>query len=535
VKVFEAILRFKQTGKSMFSTSQLITRMVQTAGSQVVTVNGDRQQTWNQFNEKIARFAGGLQSLGVGQDDCVAMLALNSDRYFEFMYAVPWAGAVFQPINTRLAGPEVVYWLNDSEAKVVLVDSSFTVLIDHIRPQLKYAQHFIFVDEETIPYGYGSYSDLVSAEPVADAGRQGDDVAALFYTGGTTGRSKGVMLTHTNLVVNALQAVAVMDCQSGDKILHVAPMFHIADAFYCMTSLAVGGTNYFLPGFEPVATMRAIQDYQIDRLLMVPTMINMLVNHPDIANFDLTELRAVAYGASPMPESVIKKSLAELPNTGFYQAYGQTEASPIVTVLDKNRHIFEGPLAGKTKSAGQAIPGTDLAIFDENNHRVANGEVGEVCLRGPNVMKGYRNMPEQTDKAIVDQWLHTGDGGYLDDEGFLFIVDRVKDMIISGGENVYSTEVENAIYQYPGVNQCAAIGIPSEKWGEQVHAVVVLNEGVSASEEDIIAYCKTQIAGFKCPRSIAFQREPLPLSGAGKILKTELRKPFWASGEKNVN
>ena len=519
----------------MFSTSQLITRMVQTAGSQVVTVNGDRQQTWNQFNEKIARFAGGLQSLGVGQDDCVAMLALNSDRYFEFMYAVPWAGAVFQPINTRLAGPEVVYWLNDSEAKVVLVDSSFTALIDHIRPQLKYAQHFIFVDEEAIPDGYGSYSDLVSAEPVADAGRQGDDVAALFYTGGTTGRSKGVMLTHTNLVINALQAIAVMDCQSGDKILHVAPMFHIADAFYCMTSLAVGGTNYFLPGFEPVATMRAIQDYKIDRLLMVPTMINMLVNHPDIGNFDLTELRAVAYGASPMPESVIKKGLAELPNTGFYQAYGQTEASPIITVLDKARHTFEGPLAGKIKSAGQAIPGTDIAIFDENNQIVANGEVGEVCLRGPNVMKGYRNMPEQTGKTIVDQWLHTGDGGYLDDEGFLFIVDRVKDMIISGGENVYSTEVENAIYQYPGVNQCAAIGIPSGKWGEQVHAVVVLNEGVIASEEDIIAYCKTQIAGFKCPRSITFQCEPLPLSGAGKILKTELRKPFWTSGEKNVN
>tara|TARA_B110000908_G_scaffold101730_1_gene119930 strand:- start:170 stop:964 length:795 start_codon:yes stop_codon:yes gene_type:complete len=264
-------------------------------------------------------------------------------------------------------------------------------------------------------------------------------------------------------------------------------------------------------------------------------MINMLVNHPDIDNFDLTELRAVAYGASPMPESVIKKALVELPNTGFYQAYGQTEASPIITVLDKTRHTFDGPLAGKIKSAGQAIPGTDIAIFDENNQIVVNGEVGEICLRGPNVMKGYRNMPEQTGKAVVDQWLHTGDGGYLDDEGFLFIVDRVKDMIISGGENVYSTEVENTIYQYPGVNQCAAIGIPSEKWGEQVHAVLVLNDGVSASEEDIIAYCKTQIAGFKCPRSITFQTEPLPLSGAGKILKTELRKPFWASGEKNVN
>jgi len=264
-------------------------------------------------------------------------------------------------------------------------------------------------------------------------------------------------------------------------------------------------------------------------------MINMLVNHSEIGDFELTGLRSVAYGASPMPESVIKKGLAELPNAGFYQAYGQTEASPIITVLDKSRHVFEGPLAGKIKSAGQAIPGVDIAIVDENDQVVTVGAVGEVCLKGPNVMKGYRNMPDQTDKAIVSQWLHTGDGGYLDEDGFLFIVDRVKDMIISGGENVYSTEVENAIYQYPGINQCAAIGIPSEKWGEQVHAVVVLNENSTVSEDEIITYCKTQIASFKCPRSITFQTEPLPLSGAGKILKTELRKPFWAGGEKNVN
>jgi long-chain acyl-CoA synthetase len=343
------------------------------------------------------------------------------------------------------------------------------------------------------------------------------------------------MLTHTNLVANALQSVAVMDCSPGDKILHVAPMFHIADAFYCMTSLVVGGTNYFLPGFEPVATMNGIEKYQIDRLLMVPTMINMLVNHPSVGDFDMSGLRAVAYGASPMPESVIRKALQELPNAGFYQAYGQTEASPIITVLDKSRHTFEGPLAGKIQSAGQAIPGVDIAIFDDNDQSVANGVVGEICIRGANVMKGYRNMPEQTSKAIVNQWLHTGDGGYLDDEGFVFIVDRVKDMIISGGENVYSSEVENAIYQYPNVNQCAVIGIPSEKWGEQVHAVVVMNENMTTTEEDIMTYCRTQIAGFKCPRSISFRQEPLPLSGAGKILKTELRAPFWAKGARNVN
>ncbi|HAZ78561.1 MAG TPA: fatty-acid--CoA ligase [Porticoccaceae bacterium] len=519
----------------MFSTSQLIRRIVQTSGSELATVDGERQQTWQQYMDKLARFAGGLQSLGVKKGDCVAMLALNSDRYFEFMYGVPWAGGVFQPINTRLAGPEVVYWLNDSEAKVLLVDSTFVPLIQQIRSELNYVEHFIFVDQSATPDGYSSYDSLVDHTPVADAGRKNDDIAALFYTGGTTGRSKGVMLTHTNLVANALQSVAVMDCSPGDKILHVAPMFHIADAFYCMTSLVVGGTNYFLPGFEPVATMNGIEKYQIDRLLMVPTMINMLVNHPSVGDFDMSGLRAVAYGASPMPESVIRKALQELPNAGFYQAYGQTEASPIITVLDKSRHTFEGPLAGKIQSAGQAIPGVDIAIFDDNDQSVANGVVGEICIRGANVMKGYRNMPEQTSKAIVNQWLHTGDGGYLDDEGFVFIVDRVKDMIISGGENVYSSEVENAIYQYPNVNQCAVIGIPSEKWGEQVHAVVVMNENMTTTEEDIMTYCRTQIAGFKCPRSISFRQEPLPLSGAGKILKTELRAPFWAKGARNVN
>ena len=519
----------------MFSTTQLIRRIVQTAGHQLATVDGDRQQTWQQFETKLAHFAGGLKALGVKSDDAVAMLALNSDRYFEFMYAVPWAGAVFQPINTRLAGPEVVYWLNDSEAKVLLVDSTFVPMIDQIRAELSHVEHFIFVDDAQLPEGYSSYHSLIDAQPMDDAGRQGDDVAALFYTGGTTGRSKGVMLTHSNLVANALQSVAVMDCLPGDKILHVAPMFHIADAFYCMTSLAIGGTNYFLPGFDPVATMQGIERHKIDRVLMVPTMINMLVHHADIENYDLSSLRVVAYGASPMPETVIRKALKALPNAGFYQAYGQTEASPIITVLDKSRHVFDGPLAGKIKSAGQAIPGLDIAIQDEDHHFLPVGEVGEICIRGSNVMKGYRNMDAQTEATIVDGRLHTGDGGYMDEEGYVFIVDRVKDMIISGGENVYSSEVENAIYQYPGVNQCAVIGIPSEKWGEQVHAVIVMNEGLSASEEDIISHCRTQIAGFKCPRSISFRAEPLPLSGAGKILKTELRKPFWADGERNVN
>lgn len=519
----------------MFSMTQLIRRVAQTDGGSLATLDGQRSQSWRELVTRVSKFAGGLAQLGIGEDDCAAILALNSDRYFEFMFAVPWAGGVFQPVNTRLAGPEVVYWLNDSEAKVLLVDTNFTALIADIKDQLKFVQKYIFIDDGEVPDGFIAYSEVVDADPVADADRNGDDIAGLFYTGGTTGRSKGVMLTHTNLVVNALQSLALLDCQAGDRILHVAPMFHIADAFICMTSAAMGGCNYFLPSFEPVSTMKGIEDYAIQRMLLVPTMVNMLVNHPEVTSHDMQTLRGVMYGASPMPESVIRKAMEVLPDTRFYQAYGQTEAAPLVTVLSAERHTFEGPLAGKMKSAGQAAPGIDLTIMDEDGNQLPTGVVGEVCLRGPNVMAGYRNMAEQTEKTIVEGWLHTGDGGYLDEDGFLFIVDRVKDMIISGGENVYSAEVENAIYQHAAVNQCAVIGIPHEKWGEQVHAIVVLHEGNKVQEAELIDHCKALIAGFKCPRSVSFQSEALPLSGAGKILKTELRKPYWPEGERNVN
>jgi long-chain acyl-CoA synthetase len=534
ILVTTLIVKSVTTEKYMFSMTQLIKRLAQTDGQRMATCDGDRTQTWLQFNHKVACFAGGLQKLGVTNDTSVAMLAMNSDRYFEFMFAVPWAGGVFQPINTRLAGPEIVHWVNDSAAHVLIVDTAFAPLVETLRDQLPMVAHYIFVDDGETPAYCKSYEDVVSADPIDEANRSGDDVAGLFYTGGTTGRSKGVMLTHNNLVVNAMQASPLMNCLPGDRILHVAPMFHIADACVCMTSVVLGGTNFFQPAFDPVATMEGVQNNQIERMILVPTMINMFVNHPDVGNYDLSCLRAVLYGASPMPEAVIKKAMEVLPGTQFYQGYGQTETAPVITILAWDRHTFEGPLAGKIKSAGQAVPGINLRVVDEDGQPVDTGVVGEICAQGPNVMKGYRNLDEQTNATIVDGWLHTGDGGYLDEDGFLFIVDRVKDMIISGGENVYSAEVENAIYQHPAVNQCAVIGIPHEKWGEQVHAIIVPHEGQSVSEEEMISHCKGLIAGFKCPRSVSFQDTPLPLSGAGKILKTELRKPYWADQDRSV-
>lgn len=519
----------------MFSLTQIIRRANQINSDGIATHDGKRSQTWKELVDKVGKFAGGLRRLNLRDGECAAILALNSDRYFEFMFSVPWAGGIFQPVNTRLAGPEITYWLNDSEAKILFVDSNFAPLIATIKNQLTHVKQFVFIDEGKLPDGYTSYSDLIDCDPIEDQGRHGDDVAGLFYTGGTTGRSKGVMLSHTNFAVNALQTLSLHDFKRADRFLHVAPMFHIADAILCMMSATVAGSNYFKPGFEPLSTLAAIEEYKIQRILLVPTMINMTVNHPDIGTFDLTSLKSVLYGASPMPESVIKKTINVLPDAELSQAYGQTETSPIISVLLPERHVFEGPLAGKTKSAGQSVPGIDLAIMDEHSLPVAAGVVGEICMRGPNMMPGYHNMVEQTEKTIVEGWLHTGDGGYLDEDGFLFIVDRVKDMIISGGENVYSAEVENAIYQHAAVSQCAVIGIPHEKWGEQVHVIVVLHEGQNLSEEQLIEHCKSLIAGFKCPRSVAFQSESLPLSGAGKILKTELRKPYWSNGNRNVN
>lgn len=519
----------------MFSLTALIRRAAQVNPNAIATSDSGREVRWREFPQRVARLASGLKQLGITPDERAAILALNSDRYYEFYFAVAWAGGVFVPINTRLAPPEVVHWLNDSGARVLCVDSSFLPLIETIQDQLPALEHIIYLGDDAPPEAKG-WDDLADTAPIADAGRCNEDLAGLFYTGGTTGRSKGVMLSQQNLTVNALQAAPILQLQPGDRILHTAPMFHIADWCMCVGAAIVAGSNYFLPAFEPVKVMQSIEQQRIQKMLMVPTMINMVVHHPELPNFDLKSLETVMYGASPMPESVITRALQVLPQTRFCQAYGQTEAAPILTMLRPEYHTTDQRSAyrGKLKSAGQAVPGVELAILDSDSQPVASGEVGEVCARGPNVMLGYRNLDEQTQTTLQGGWLHTGDGGRMDEDGFLYIVDRVKDMIISGGENVYSAEVENTLYQHPAVGQCAVIGVPDEKWGERVHAIVVRKDGAEATEEALIAHCKSLIAGYKCPRSISFQSEPLPLSGAGKILKTELRKPFWEGQDRNV-
>jgi long-chain acyl-CoA synthetase len=495
-----------------------------------------RERTWAAFASRVARLASGLAGLGVQPGDRVAMLALNSDRYLEYFFAVPWAGAVFVPINTRLAPPEVVYWLNDSGASVLLIDDAFKPMLPKLQGRIGGVETIVDVGEGAAADGMVGFESLVDGKPeMAPLDQGGDELAGLFYTGGTTGRSKGVMLSHRNLLVNALQFGPKAGFFQHSTYLHAAPMFHLANGAATFAIMTAAGRSVVIPAFEPVATMQAMQDHKVTVGLLVPTMVNMVVNHPRAGEFDLSSLKHVLYGASPMPEAVVKKAMQVIPDAAFQQAYGQTEAAPVMTLLDPQWHVFDGPNAGRAKSCGQAIPGHEVRIVDEHDNEVPRGTVGEICGRGDNVMLGYWQQPDLSAQTLRNGWLHTGDGGYMDEDGFVYIVDRVKDMIISGGENVYSAEVENAIYQHAAVAECAVIGIPHDKWGEQVHAIVRLKDGHKLDDAGLIAHCHELIAGYKCPRSVEFVTDPLPLSGAGKILKTELRKPYWEGKTKQVN
>jgi len=520
----------------MSSLPQLIRTNVQLHGDRVATRFQGRERSWRTAQDRVARLAAGLQGLGIGDGDRVAVLALNSDRYFEFYFGVSWAGAVFVPINNRLAPAEIIHWLNDSGSKALFADDAYLEVVDGIRNRLESVKNYVYMGDGDLPEGFLSFEDLVNGHgPVEPSERSGDDMAGLFYTGGTTGRSKGVMLSHRNLTYNVLQAAPFIQVDADDVFFHAAPMFHLADGFFMMLGTTLGATHVIVPGFEPTLALKALQDEKIRTALLVPTMINMVVNHPAIADYDLSSLKRLVYGASPMPEAVIRKAMEVIPGVDFYQAYGQTEASPVVTVMGPEYHTISGPRAGKLKGAGRVVAGIDLAILDDDGKELATGEVGEICIRGDNVMLGYWNLPDATAETLRDGWLHTGDGGRLDDEGMLFIVDRVKDMIVSGGENVYSAETEQAVYAHPAVAECAVIGIPHESWGEQVHAIVRLKEGYALTAQDLIDHCKSLIAGYKCPKSVEFREEPLPLSGAGKILKKDLRAPFWADQDRNVS
>ncbi|MBS0446015.1 MAG: long-chain fatty acid--CoA ligase [Proteobacteria bacterium] len=515
--------------------TQALHRAVQQTPDRIAVRFGERQRTFREFAGRVARLAGALQGLGMRDGDRIAMLSLNSDRYLEYQMAVPWGGGVLNPCNTRWSTAEILYSLEDSGSTILLVDETHRPLAEKLRRESSTLRELIYCGDGAAPDGMHGYEALLSrAEPAADAGRYGDDLAGIFYTGGTTGFPKGVMLSHANLCSSGLALLAEGAAVRDGTYLHAAPMFHLADIGLAMPHWLAGNTHAIVPAFAPEAVLEALERDRVTHTLLVPTMIQMLVDHPAIKQpRDLGALKTIIYGASPIAEAVLERAMAALPDVGFMQGYGMTELSPLASILSPWHHTPQGRQLGKLRSAGRASFNCEIRIVDADDRELPRGSVGEVIVRGPNVMQGYWNKPEQTAATLRNGWMHTGDGGRMDDDGYVYIVDRMKDMIISGGENVYSAEVENAIAQHPAVAASAVIGIPSAQWGESVHAVVVRKPGSDAAADELIAHCKALIAGYKCPRSVEF-RDALPLSGAGKILKTELRKPHWEGRERQV-
>ncbi len=493
-------------------------------GQEPAVIDGDRRFTWFTFAGRVARLAAAWRALGVTPGDRIAILANSGHRYIEVYFAALWAGGILAPVNSRFALPEMLAMLADCSPRLLVAD---TAHLDQARVLQREAgvACLVHASDESAPAGTVGYEALIEgAEAAEDAGRGGNDLACLFYTGGTTGRAKGVMLSHANLCCNALNTSSSLQLSEQTVHLHCGPLFHLAAGARVYSMTMFGGTHVVLPRFEPDAVLRVIERERVTMATFVPAMIDTLLNLPGLGRYDLSSLRIITYGAAPMPSALLERLIEKLPGCDLLQSYGQTEMSPVATMLQARFHRPGSPLL---RSVGHPLPNVELRIADPEDRPVPIGTIGEIQVRGPTVMLGYWQQPDETGRALRGGWLHSGDAGYIGQDGFLFLVDRIKDMIISGGENVYSAEVENVIYDHPLVAECAVFGIPHEHWGEAVHAVVVPKDGAELTAEAIISHCRGFIAGYKCPKSVDIQTSPLPRSGASKILKHQLRAPWW--------
>ncbi len=508
-------------------------RAVATNPNGAICVRSDGRRTYREAGERVARLAGGLKNLGVQPGDRVGILAYNSEFYLETLFAVPWAGAIAVPMNWRLTPQELFYLMEDAGIGVLIVDQVGWDLARAMTPRPTAWGRTVFIGP-VAPKALG----VVGFEPliresmaIVDAECGGDDIAGLYYTAGTTSRSKGVMLTHHNICSNAINAVASMQFTDDSIYLHSAPMFHLADGTSTFAVTMMAGGHAYVPRFDAADCLRMIEQCRVTNAQFVPTMIKFLLDHPDIKTRDMQTLRLILYGANPIEDETLRRALKWLPNTQFVHGYGMTEVASIATMLPGKYGTVEGSNSVKRRSCGQAGMLCEIKIVDEDGKSVGPHVIGEIAIRGPNVMKGYWKQPEETAAVLRDNWMHSGDLGYLDEEGFLYTAGRLKDMIKTGGENVFAVEVENVIAEIPAIAECAVIGVPDPQWGEKVLAVIVLRDGMTTTEQEVIDFCRLQLAPYKCPRTVEIRMEPLPLSSAGKILKRELLEPYWESHE----
>ncbi|MGC9963288.1 MAG: AMP-binding protein [Acidimicrobiales bacterium] len=497
--------------------------------------DGAYHASFTRHGNRVLRLANAMKTeLGLTKSDHFAVMAANCHQFLELYHAAFLGAGIINPLNLRLAGRELQTILADSGTEIVFVDSLFAEHflrnIADVRADLPLRQ-VVLIGDRDVPHDV-AYEDLVElGHPIAPEEPDEEDPVVLMYTGGTTGLPKGALLDHRAELLNLYHVGLTVDMPPGRVYLHQTPMFHAASMAAVVGIPATGSASVMLPLFEPGAMLDAVEEHHVDWTVMVPTMVAMMMNHPEFRPERLASLRDLVYGASPMPLKLLQRLQEELPHLRLWQGYGMTECSSILTLLTPGDHSAGGP---RLRSAGRPPLGVTISIQDKGGNILGDGEQGEVCAQGGNFMREYWNRPKETERAFEGGWYHTGDMGHLDAEGYLFLVDRVKDMIVTGGENVYSIEVENAISTHPAVNDVAVIGIPHETWGEQVHAIVVLKPGATATVEDIQEHARTTIARYKVPKSVEFRTEPLPLSGAMKPLKRDLRAPYWEGHEERI-
>ena len=481
------------------------------------------------------RFARALLSQGLGKGDHIAWLGKNSHLFFAALLGASRVGIILTPVNWRLAGPEIAYILDDAEAKLLFVGREFTDSVDDLRRGLKHTDAFIAYESEAP--GYLSIADFLSGAPDTPpyASTNEQDVVVQLYTSGTTGHPKGAMLHHHALIdlKRAGEGHSEWNSWSADDISLVAmPCFHVGGTVWGLTTLMSGAKAVIAREFVVGDILDYMERDGISKIFLVPAAIQFILRDPRVREVDYSRIKYMLYGASPIPLDLLREAM-DVFGCGFVQMYGMTETAGTVVALPPEDHDVDGN--PRMRSAGKAMPGVEVAIMGEDGTLLPPGETGEIVTRSSANMKGYWNLPDATASTLAAEgWLKTGDAGRMDNDGYVYILDRVKDMIITGGENVYPAEVENAVFSHPDVADVGVIGVPDARWGEAVKAVVVRKPGAALTESDVIDFARTRIAGFKAPKSVDFVEE-LPRNPSGKILRRELRAPYWEGRARGVN
>jgi len=494
-------------------------------------VHSGRVTTYAALDCAASRVANGLIAEGIRPQARIAHLDKSNDLFFELLFGTAKANAVMVSVNWRLAPPEVLHIVNDAEAELLFVGEEFFPVIDKIRDQLKSVRKIVAMGSRRP--AWESFLDWRDRQSSIDPGLpvKPGDTAVQFYTSGTTGLPKGAELTNANFAWMLPLWTETWLLGPGVPNLVCLPMFHIGGAGWGVAGLFSGATNHVVREFVPAEILRLVESERLQVMLLVPAMILFLVQAPQIHETDLSSLRLIVYGAAPIPAELLRQALEIFP-CGFQQVYGLTETTGGITLLPPHDH--DPGDTRKLLSCGYAQKGVELRIVGEDGRDMPVGAVGEIAVRTPQIMGGYWRLPEATERAIQGDWFFTGDAGYLDDKGYLYIYDRVKDMIVSGGENIYPAEVESALFGHPAVADVAVIGVPDERWGEAVKAIVVKKPDVEVTAGALITWARERIAGYKLPKSVDFV-DALPRNPTGKILKRELRKPYWGDRQRLVN